>query len=152
MVAVRGRKPAWATHLKSAYRSGLEVAVAAALSAAGVAYGYERLRVPFKQPEKARTYTPDIDLPNGIVVELKGLFTTEDRAKHLWVKEQHPDLHIRFVFSNPTSKLSKGSKTTYADWCVKHGYLYAKKSIPNEWLTEPVDPLRVAAVAAFRKG
>lgn len=144
---MRGRRPSQFRHLRAAYRSGLEVAVAAALSIAKVPYAYEAVKVPFTQPEKARRYTPDLLLHNGVVVELKGLFTAEDRQKHLWVKAAHPDLDIRFVFSNPNAKLSKGSVTTYADWCSKNGYLFAKKEVPLAWAKEPPNraSLRVLA-------
>ena len=33
-------------------------------------------------------------------------------------------------------RLNKKSKSTYADWCIKHGYLYADKDIPQEWIKE----------------
>jgi hypothetical protein len=52
------------------------------------------------------------------------------------VKQQHPELDIRFVFSNPKAKLYKGSKTTYGKWCEKNGFLYAKETIPIEWIKE----------------
>lgn len=73
-------------------------------------------------------------LANGIVVETKGRFITADRQKHLLVKAQHPDLDIRFVFSNSRTRISKTSKTTYADWCRKYGFMFADKSIPPEWM------------------
>lgn len=55
--------------------------------------------------------------------------------KHLHIKAEHPDLDIRFVFSNSKQRISKTSKTTYADWCLKHGFQYADKEVPKEWLT-----------------
>ncbi len=60
----------------------------------------------------------------------------EDRKKHLFIKAQHPDLDIRFVFDSPTRKLYKGGKMTYGDWCDKHGYMYCKlkEGIPQSWL------------------
>lgn len=61
---------------------------------------------------------------------------TQDRLKHLEIKAQHPALDIRFVFSNSNQKISKTSKTTYAAWCEKHGFMYADKSIPESWLKE----------------
>jgi hypothetical protein len=85
-------------------------------------------------PERKAKYTPDFVLPNGIIVETKGRFVVADRQKHLFVKAQHPELDIRFVFSNSKAKISKTSKTTYADWCTQHGFKYADKEIPNEWL------------------
>ena len=77
-------------------------------------------------------------LSNGIIVESKGRFVTADRKKHLLIKKQHPTLDIRFVFSNSKAKINKGSKTTYGDWCDKHGFLYADKLIPEEWLYEKI--------------
>tara|TARA_R110000787_G_scaffold89750_5_gene189830 strand:+ start:7151 stop:7663 length:513 start_codon:yes stop_codon:yes gene_type:complete len=118
------------------FRSGLEERVSEQLAFLGIVDCYETMKISFLQPEKRRTYTPDFILPNGIVVETKGFFTTQDRQKHLWVKEQHPHLDIRFVFTNSRSKIRKGSKTTYADWCTKYGYAYADQSIPVEWIKE----------------
>ena len=66
----------------------------------------------------------------------KGRFVLEDRKKHLLVKQQHPELDIRFVFSNSKNKINKKSKTTYADWCEKNGFKYADKVIPDEWFEE----------------
>lgn len=140
------------SHVRAVYRSGLEVAVAAALTAAGVSFAYEAVRVPFEVPAKTRHYTPDYLLHNGIIVETKGLWDADDRAKHLLVKEQHPNLDIRIVFSNPNAKLRKGSPTSYAMFCEKHGIQFAKKNIPAEWLTEEADPAKTSAVAALRKG
>ena len=88
---------------------------------------------------ETRKYTPDFRLPNGIIVETKGRFISDDRKKHLLVQQQHPDLDIRFVFSNSKAKLNKGAKSTYADWCIKHGFLYADKTIPEEWLNETAE-------------
>ena len=85
---------------------------------------------------RVKKYTPDFILENGIIIETKGRFTAADRFKHWCVKEQHPEYDIRFVFSNPQAKLSKGAKSTYADWCDKHGFLYAKEKIPMEWIKE----------------
>jgi len=46
------------------------------------------------------------------------------------------ELDIRFVFSNSRNKLNKKSKTTYADWCDKHGFKWADKQIPKSWIDE----------------
>lgn len=75
-------------------------------------------------------------MKNGIIIEAKGLFDVKDRQKHLFIKEQYPDLDIRFVFQNPKNKLYSGSKTTYADWCDKYGFKWAAKVIPASWFTE----------------
>lgn len=138
-------------HLRAAYRSGLEVAVSATLAGAGVVALYERVRIPFIQPAKARTYTPDFLLPNGIIVETKGIWAADDREKHKLVKAQHPDLDIRLVFSNAKAKIAKGSATTYASVCDKLGIRWADKKVPAEWLGEPVNPLALAAARALLK-
>ncbi len=117
------------------YRSGLEVSVARQLEKAGIAFEYETTRIKYRVDE-VRSYKPDYVLPNGIIVETKGRFVAADRKKHLLIRKQHPELDIRFVFSNSKAKLSKASKTTYAAWCIKHGFLYADKEIPLEWLTK----------------
>lgn len=129
------------------YRSGLEDKIAAQLRAAGVIGVYETVRIGYTWPATRSRYTPDFPLPNGIVVETKGRFTTEDRQKHKLIKEQHPDIDIRFVFSRALSKLSKGSKTTYAMWCEKYGFKYAEGRIPQEWLLEPVNKRSLEALA-----
>lgn len=106
------------------------------LRSLGVPVSYEEFVIEYTQPEKKRKYTPDFVLPNSIIVETKGVFDVADRQKHLWIKEQHPDLDIRFVFSNSKAKLRKGSPTTYAMWCEKNGFKYADKLIPVAWLKE----------------
>lgn len=122
--------------LKNGYRSGLEETIAQELEAKGVPFEYEKLKIKYVRPAKDATYTPDFVLPNGIIVESKGRFVTQDRLKHLEIQKQHPTLDIRFVFSNSNQKISKTSKTTYAAWCEKHDFLYTDKTIPQAWLDE----------------
>lgn len=117
------------------YRSGLEERVSAKLTESGVPFEYETLKISYEVNE-TRKYTPDFIFPNGVIVETKGRFTAADRKKHLLVKKQHPEYDIRFVFSNSKAKLNKGAKSSYADWCNKHGFKYADKDIPEEWLIE----------------
>nr|WP_250808747.1 endodeoxyribonuclease [Neorhizobium tomejilense] len=124
--------------LREGFRSGLEDKVGDQLRALGIEPRYEETIIPYVKPERKAKYTPDFQLPNGIFIETKGRFVTEDRQKHLLIKAQHPELDIRFVFSNPKARISKTSKTTYADWCLKHGFLFAAKTIPQEWIDEHV--------------
>jgi len=119
--------------LRNGYRSGLEDDISVDLKKRGVSFEYETLKIKWTLLEN-KTYTPDFILPNGIIIESKGRFVAADRKKHLKVKEQHPDLDIRFVFSNSKAKLNKGAKSTYGDWCDKYGFTYADKRIPDEWL------------------
>jgi len=109
----------------------------------------EALYEPFfvrYQHQSSRRYTPDIALPNGILIELKGYFDAADRTKHLLIKQEHPELDIRFVFQRSKNRLSPKSKMTYADWCIKRGFLYADKTIPTSWLEEPPLQERLAAI------
>lgn len=118
------------------YRSGLEDTIALQLQNAGEDVAYEQFKLPYIVPASNHVYTPDFVLPNGIIIEAKGIFDAADRAKHLLVKKQYPNLDIRFVFSNPKAKIYKGSRTTLEDWCHKYGYQYARKEIPRSWLKE----------------
>lgn len=124
------------TKIVRGFRSGFEGRIAQELADRGVPVCFEQTKIEYVTPAKPHKYTPDFELPNGIIVETKGYFEPEDREKHLLVKAQHPDKDIRFVFQRSKSPIRKGSKTTYASWCEKHGFLYADKSIPEEWLQE----------------
>lgn len=110
-----------------------EKRVALQLHGAQVDFEYEVDRIKY-HVAKDHAYTPDFKLPNGVYLEIKGQFLATDRMKHLMVKEQHPDLDIRFVFDNPNKPINKGSKTTYAKWAEKYGFLWCGKEIPKEWL------------------
>ena len=117
----------------SNYRSGFEAKLAHQLQRGGVSFQYESIKLEYT---KTATYTPDFILPNGIIIEAKGVWTVEDRTKHLLVREQHPHLDIRLVFMNASNKIRKGSDTTYAKWCEKKNILYANKTIPKSWLSQ----------------
>jgi hypothetical protein len=132
--ATKGSKRANA--LKAGWRSGLEEDVAKALTEAGVPFTYEEIKIKYIKPASEHQYTPDFQLDNGIIVETKGRFLIADRKKHMLIKRQQPHLDIRFVFSNSSQKLNKGSRTSYAQWCVKNGFMYADKTIPNSWINE----------------
>ena len=118
--------------IKHGWRSGLEERVAKELSESGIKYEYESMKIKYDVSE-TRTYTPDFILPNGIIVETKGRFVAADRKKHLLIQKQF-DYDIRFVFQNARAKLFKGAKSTYSQWCDKHGFLWAQGSILEEWL------------------
>lgn len=122
---------------KHGFRSGLEVSLGAQIEAmTSEPPVYETFKLPYMVPEKRHHYTPDFLLPNGILVEAKGIFDSTDRAKHLFVKAQFPGLDIRFVFTRSNAPIGPGSKTTLADWCRRYGYHFADKLIPASWFTE----------------
>jgi len=121
--------------MKHGYRSGLEIKVKDYLKEHKVKFKYEAIKIEWEDL-MYRTYTPDFVLPNGLIIEVKGLFTASDRRKHLAIKKQHPNLDIRFVFESSKRKLSKGAKSTYATWCEKNKLLYADRIVPEDWLKE----------------
>ena len=115
-----------------AFRSGLEEKVADLMVELNVKYEYECTKLDY---QIAHSYTPDFKLPNGIYLECKGLWEPEDRRKIKVVIEQHPEIDLRMVFQSPFNKISKKSKTTYAQWCDKHGIKWTSfKNIPLKWL------------------
>lgn len=119
------------------YRSGLEAKNGDRLKHAGVAFQYEKIKLAYTQPEMEKTYLTDFVLPNGIIVETKGRFLTSDRQQAKYLRASHPDLDLRFVFSNAKSRLNKESDTTYAMWCERYGFEYASALIPQSWIDEP---------------
>ena len=114
-----------------AYRSKLEERVARWMSLNELEHEYESMKLLYVI---SATYNPDFILPNGVILEVKGWFKPEDRRKMLAVKAANPDLDIRMVFQNPSSPISKGSKTTYAMWCEKNGFPFCSATeIPLQW-------------------
>lgn len=137
-------------HNNRTYRSGLEVRVTEQLDELKAAYEFEPIdgKIVYEIPSSIHTYTPDfvITTKSGktIIVETKGIWDYADRYKHLLIRQQHPDLDIRFVFTRSKQRIRKGSSTTYRDICEGHGrspfkgikWTYADKRIPQEWLHE----------------
>ena len=125
---------------KYGFRSGFEMDVCKVLEACPNYVGYECEVLHYTQPEKERKYTPDFVLMKKdgtkMYIETKGRWSTEDRMKHLMLRDL--DLDIRLVFQNRNAKIRKGSKTSYADYCVRYGLTFSpiNKQVPKEWLEE----------------
>ena len=127
---------------KSGYRSGLELRLKENIqerlkkkALAKIRLGYEDTKLPYVTEH---LYTPDFTLEGNkiIYLEAKGNFDSADRSKHLALKEQHPDLDIRFVFQRD-NPIRKGSKTTYSMWAEKLGFKWCiGEDVPDEWLKE----------------
>ena len=132
-------------HIKGRYRSGLEKEVAAYLRKTQKKVRYEVLKVEWEDL-RYRTYTPDFVLDNGIIIETKGIFDSNDRRKHREIQRQHPELDIRFVFSNAKAKLYKGAKSRYFNWCEQHKFQWANRVIPEEWLKEKGKEIKVKRI------
>ena len=132
-----------AAALKYGYKSGLEHTVAEWIKSTPYDLKYETEIIHYIVPERKAKYTPDFVFTkrNGqhMFVETKGRWTTADRTKMKHVLQSNPGVDIRMVFQNPNQRLSKTSKTTYAEFALKLGIKYvAKKDIPGEWLLECV--------------
>ena len=130
------RRATTSSGVKRRYRSGLEEAIAHQIESANLPVIYEETTLDYIWPARPSKYTPDFQV-GDIHLEVKGLFDVQSRHKMLLVKQQHPDLDIRFVFSNANAPIYKGSPTTYAQWCEKHGFPWANRRIPDEWLCTP---------------
>lgn len=136
--------------IANGYRSGLEERVADELNLKRIVHEFEPIKIPFTPPSKERTYTPDFILENGVIIETKGRFLTADRQKHKYIKEQYPDLDIRFVFQRADQKITKGSKTSYADWCDRYGFTWVNGSIPQEWCDEAPHKENLRHIKTFK--
>lgn len=123
------------------FKSKIEEDVASQLTAAGVPWEYEARTLEFEFPARKAKYTPDFPV-GRIILEVKGRFGhrgangADIRHRLVLVKEQHPDLDIRFIFQNSKLPIYKGSKTTYAKWADDHGFKWAEKIVPKAWLKE----------------
>lgn len=111
------------------FRSGLEQRIANNLAKRKCNFEYESMSVAYIIEHK---YKPDFVLSNGVIVEAKGYFRYKEQKMHREIKKQHPELDIRFVFSNVDSRV-QGSRLTCAKWCEKYNFLYSEEIVPYEW-------------------
>jgi len=120
-------------------RNKLETGVSQQLSDAGISYEYEGGWLRYTVPSREGKYLPDWRC-GKIIIEAKGWFGqngAKERQKYILVRDSHPHLDIRFVFSDARKPIYKGSKTTYAQWAEDHGFKWSTNgTIPNAWLTD----------------
>ena len=97
--------------------------------------GHETEKLPYVLPP--RNYIPDFVITkedgSTVIIEVKGFFDPEARAKMLAVKDCHPSLKICFIFTRD-QPVRKSARMKYSDWCEKHGFDYAINEIKKEWL------------------
>jgi 2'-5' RNA ligase len=85
---------------------------------------YEPDKHNYIQPEIYRKYIPDFKMARNIYIEAKGKLDLATRQKMVWFKESNPHITIIFLFMNANNKITKRSKTTYAEWAEKNGFLW----------------------------
>jgi hypothetical protein len=134
--------------IAAGFSSNLEQRVAVQLRTAKVPFEYEAHTIRYTKPAEEGRYTPDFILPNGIIIEVKGLWETADRKKHRIIRDQFPDLDIRFVFSKSNTTIGSKSSTTYAMYCLRLGIPCSDRQIPAEWLAEKPTKARLSALKA----
>ena len=120
-------------------RSKLELKFEEIIKEFNVEYDYEVTKIPYTIPESNHNYTVDWTFINGLLVETKGYLSDhKERYKYVLLKQQHPDLDLRFVFDNP-NKLCGGTKMTHSKWAEKYGFKYCSiKDVDQikQWIKE----------------
>jgi hypothetical protein len=114
------------------HRSQLEQQVEEALVSQGLAPQYETEKFSYVLHKK---YTPDFKV-GEVYVEVKGWWPSAERTKFLAVIMNNPGLPIFVALQRPHLTLSKQSKTTYAQWCTKHGIAWCPIPIPPDFMQQ----------------
>ncbi len=107
------------------YRSLFEERLALGLQKRGVDFSYETERFNYTV---VHHYTPDFILANGVLVEVKGYFTSADRTKHLKVRECNPTLDIRFCSRTLKTSSTKKARRATATGAKSMGFNGAKSN------------------------
>lgn len=125
------------------YRNRFEEKTGEALYLLGVDFGYEDTKISYTV---SGTYLVDFKIitksGKTIYIETKGngrSFDHATRRKMIAVKEQNPDVDLRIVFYSDGKigpKRKDGTFMRQSDWAIKHGFKYAIRDIPEEWVEE----------------
>lgn len=131
------------------FRNDLEAGVGQQLTEAGIEFEYEKLIVPYEVPARTAKYITDlVPTRTTIILEVKGHFggiagrgirerSAEQRKKYLLVKEQRPDLDIRFVFQRASTPIYPRSPTSHGKWATDNGFKWSDKGrVPPAWIEE----------------
>ena len=92
---------------KKTFRSKLEESVAEILDKVGAKYEYENQQVAYTIQHH---YNPDFCLVNGVMLETKGYWDSEDRRKIKAVMRDNPDIDLRMVFQAPFNRSARNPK------------------------------------------
>jgi hypothetical protein len=134
------KKKAQAERISRIRASKFEEKFEQTLIASGIQYVYEAVKVFFTPPLKRRSKTWDwlitTDSGSTFVCETKGWWPSKVRLAETEAIKQNPNTDVRYCFQKASTKINKNSKTSYADWCDKHGIRWCEGSIPPTWLSE----------------
>lgn len=115
------------------YKSGFERSFEANLRSRKIKFKYEVTSIPYTLH---RNYNPDFYFAEkDFFIETKGLLDRDSKAKMIAVKQQHPEIDIRFIFMKADKKIP-GTKQTHAQWAERNGFRWAETVAPEEWFNE----------------
>ena len=121
-------------------RSKLEILIGETLTEFDVNWVYEKTKIKYTVPESQHVYTVDFTLENGILLEGKGILADHaERTKYVLLKEQNPELDLRFIFDDPQKRCG-GMKMTHAEWAIKYNFKFCGKKDTEQirsWVKEP---------------
>lgn len=138
-----------------AFRSKFEESISNELKKLGVNFEYESISIPYKKNQRltkklrelhglpidfnAQTYhlyLPDFYLKDfDTYIEVKGRYTSSDRAKTLLVVEQNKGINLKLLLQRD-QRIHSGSSTFYSDWCKSNNIDYAIGHVPSRWIAE----------------
>jgi hypothetical protein len=97
---------------------------------------YEVEKLAYVVPASHHKYTVDFKIGPKSYIEVKGYLKASERKKYVLVRDQNPDIKLRFFFDKAHNKIYKGSPTTYADWCEANNFEWTdlSRGLPKEWL------------------
>lgn len=126
-------------------RSNLEIKLATILTNLNVPWTYETKVISYIIPESVHTYTVDFSIGiKDLHIEGKGYLSDHtERNKYILIKQQYPNIDLRFVFENP-NKLCGGMKQTHAEWATKHGFKYCSikdYETIEKWVNESINSM-----------
>ncbi len=102
---------------KLGFRSGLEETVYKQIAKQGITPEYESFKIPYVIPASNHTYTPDFQLPNGIIERNSSI---SDKWMTIEVKEKDDSLRARVEMRDELSVSFKN---------VSQGLFKKKKSV-----------------------
>ena len=99
----------------------------------------ETMRIPLPQYLIMR-HVPDFLLPNGLLIETKGVMDVTYPQKVELLAVCHPSVMKRYrvCFGNADLITPKRGTLTYAQWAHKQGITWCEGDIPESWFMEEI--------------